>query len=763
MRKRLAMYGVTGESLQLIPLIEANPDVEIAVIVDPDPQAARERLAELGDESAQRLGARLETDPAALTAGAEVQAVIDGEVKPSLAQVRPDLEELGVQVVSPLTARLLWGYGVSARDRKNELLQALHEIVESVNLTIDADELFSRMLEIAMGVTGADGGSLMLLDAERGVLRVRVASGVERELWPKIRVALGEGIAGRVAAEARPMRLRGKADQQRFQIVRERFDVESALCVPLVHDGRVLGVLNLHHSTRPDAFSDEDTEFADQLGRLDAEIIARAQEHAQLRSQAGRYAAVSAVRRALAGAAPLPDRLGELCRLVAERLGGGIVTVYLTESESEDLRMAATSLSGGGFGSEYRIVMGQGVDGRVATSREPAFLKGADGTLAYAALPLVAGDQLLGVLSVQAGDEAPWDTDSAPEVLLEMAAAAADEICHAAREARMSERSTQATAINEAGIRLISARELSEVTGHATSSGALILQADHAVLRLQDAETRRYVIRSYYGGADGRQQEQLFRLDKDVTVAVIKQRRPLLLRNLRELPEWSDVADGFQSVMSAPLERDGRVIGVLSLYDKVAIDQFYVGAFSEDDLRVFGKYVSYVERAVANALYYAATRQHRSVDEDTGLPNDAYLARRIDEEIARAGARDNALAVLVCRMANLDEIRRATDPIRLDRVVRRTAEALRAQLREFDVAARLGESEFGVLLPEPGPAPDERIAELARSIAEDVAKDERLNEGVRIALSFGYAIHPADGEDREALLQRARAARIHML
>ncbi|MDX1649656.1 MAG: GAF domain-containing protein, partial [Myxococcota bacterium] len=299
MRKAVAIYGITEETATLVSLLEANPEIEIAGAYDPDPEAARRRTPALAD--------RITTDTALFAR--PLHAVIDAETLRPFAEAFPDCAARGVQIVSPLTARLLWGYGVSARDRKAELLQALHEVVESVNLTVDADELFARMLEIAMGVTGADGGSLMLLDPEDKELRIRVAFGVEPELWPKIRLALGEGVAGRVAAEGRPLRLRGKADREAFRIVRERLDVESALCVPLVHGARVLGVLNLHHSTRADAFDDDDLEFAEQLGRLDAEIIARAQEHSTLRQQASRYEAVREVQRALAGTAPLLDRL----------------------------------------------------------------------------------------------------------------------------------------------------------------------------------------------------------------------------------------------------------------------------------------------------------------------------------------------------------------------------------------------------------------------------------------------------------------------
>jgi len=456
MRRRLAIHGATDEAVGLVPLLEANPTVSLVAVYDPDVASARERLRALGDLRASALSSLLTDDPRAL-AELPLDAVIEtGGTPVPFARRFPEAAARGVQIVSPLTARLLWGYGHPAseapvRDRKADLLQALHEVVESVNLTVDPDELFSRMLEIALGVTGADRGSLMLLDAERQELTVRVAVGIEPELWPKIRVPLGQGIAGRVAADARPMRLRGKADRQAFRIVRERLDVESALCVPLVHEGQVLGVLNLHHGSRADAFSDADLAFAEQLGRLDAQILHRAQEHAQLREQAQRYRVVRAVREALAGPEPLETRLGRLCHLVAERAGRGIATVYLHDAEEGELRLAATSLAGGGFGGEYRVAPGQGIDGRAAAERRAAFLRGEGGALAYAALPLVAGDALVGVLSVQAGASPPSGR-GAEEMLLELAAAAADEIAHAEREARMASHATKVSAVNETGI-----------------------------------------------------------------------------------------------------------------------------------------------------------------------------------------------------------------------------------------------------------------------------------------------------------------------
>jgi diguanylate cyclase (GGDEF)-like protein len=762
MRKRIAIFGTSEETLQLIPLLAGNPDVEIAGIWDEDPATFGERLSHVAPRAAAGIESWLVSDPSVLARDPSLYAVVDASGGADFAERFPDTAERGVQIVSPLTARLLWGYGAPASDRKADVLGALQEVVESYNLTVNTDELFERMLEIALGVTGAEGGSLMLLDPEARELRVRVAVGVEPELWPKIRVPLGEGIAGRVADEGRPLRLRGKADRQAFRIVRERLDVESALCVPLVHGGRVLGVLNLHHTSRPDAFGDADLEFAEHLASLDAQIIARAQEHEALRSQAARYEAVKDVHRILGGREPLSARLAELCRFVAADVGGGIATLYLHDPDEADLRLCASSLAGGGFGEEYRIPLNQGIDGGAAARRQPAFLRGSDGALAYAALPLLAGDSLTGLLSIQAGPEAPRGR-AAEETLLEVAAAAAQEIATERGRERITLRATKASAINEAGIRMISAREPSEVLRLATSSAAMILEADHAVLRLEDEETHRYVIRSYFGSADGRLQEKLFRLDKQVSVDVLKRRTAQHVRSVADDPRLRAFGTDVRSLLAAPLRRGGRIVGTLALYDKVSSDRFTSGSFGAEDLTLFTKFASYVEQAVASALEHAHAKRFQNFDEDTGLPNATYVGKRIDEELARASRSDAALAIAICRIENLREIENQTDAAHARRVVQRAADGLRAHVRDFDVAARTADDEFTVLLPDPGAAAGERVFALARGVAEHVARDDALNEPVRAALAFGYALYPEEARERDALFARAREARIRMV
>jgi GGDEF domain-containing protein len=121
------------------------------------------------------------------------------------------------------------------------------------------------------------------------------------------------------------------------------------------------------------------------------------------------------------------------------------------------------------------------------------------------------------------------------------------------------------------------------------------------------------------------------------------------------------------------------------------------------------------------------------------------------------------LAIAVCVLENLPEIEQASGRARTRRVIQQTVDALRSNLRDFDVLGRTGDAEFTVLLPDPGFSAGERVFALARAVADEVSKDESLNDPTRITMGFGYAVYPTEGADREALLEAARTPRIRMV
>jgi diguanylate cyclase (GGDEF)-like protein/PAS domain S-box-containing protein len=140
----------------------------------------------------------------------------------------------------------------------------------------------------------------------------------------------------------------------------------------------------------------------------------------------------------------------------------------------------------------------------------------------------------------------------------------------------------------------------------------------------------------------------------------------------------------------------------------------------------------------------------------TELPNRALFIDRLSIALAQARRTSGCLAVL---FLDLDDMKSINDtfghPIG-DRVLRAVAERLTGALRDADTVARVGGDEFLVLLSIAEPSDAEKVARaLLSRFAEPLVVD---NDELHLTTSIGVAIHPADGDDVDALIHHADAA-----
>lgn len=130
---------------------------------------------------------------------------------------------------------------------KLEELTRLYSISEAMTQFMDTDQIFDHIVQLASEVTGAQRVSVMLLDRGRKCLKFRAALGVPRDVVLKTRLMTGEGIAGQVARDGKPVRVSQRIDAPSPGDPRDepQYDSHSFLCLPLYIGERVFGVLNL--------------------------------------------------------------------------------------------------------------------------------------------------------------------------------------------------------------------------------------------------------------------------------------------------------------------------------------------------------------------------------------------------------------------------------------------------------------------------------------------------------------------------------------
>ncbi|MEA2308370.1 MAG: hypothetical protein QOI65_656 [Thermoleophilaceae bacterium] len=169
-------------------------------------------------------------------------------------------------------------------ERSAARIEQIHSITDlALGYFSLEQDLMTRLLDRLRTALDADTSAILLLDAEGEHLAVRAARGLERSIERGVRIPVGAGFAGRIVAERRPVFLPVVDHTKVLNPVLLEVGIKSLLGVPLMVEGRVIGVLHVGTLT-PRAFTDEDTALLELAGDRIAVAIDRARQHGVART-----------------------------------------------------------------------------------------------------------------------------------------------------------------------------------------------------------------------------------------------------------------------------------------------------------------------------------------------------------------------------------------------------------------------------------------------------------------------------------------------
>src|ERR1700742_2517832 len=128
-----------------------------------------------------------------------------------------------------------------AEDKLRDILA----VTDAALSYLGADALLAALLDRVRAILDADTAAVLLLDSTRRQLIAAAASGLEEEVSQGVRIPVGRGFAGRIAAERRPVILdRVDHDTVLNPLLLDK-GIRSLAGVPLLAQGVVLGVLHV--------------------------------------------------------------------------------------------------------------------------------------------------------------------------------------------------------------------------------------------------------------------------------------------------------------------------------------------------------------------------------------------------------------------------------------------------------------------------------------------------------------------------------------
>jgi sigma-B regulation protein RsbU (phosphoserine phosphatase) len=164
-------------------------------------------------------------------------------------------------------------------ERNNRTLRTLAHLSQEFSSILALDELLKRIAETIHALIDFDAFSILLVDAERRVLRHRFSQRYDQRVNMD-NVPLGKGITGAAAESRMPVRVVDTLADPRY--IASHPDIRSEMAIPLIVQDRVVGVMDLE-SERMGYFTEDHM----RLLMLLAPQIASSVENARLYEELG--------------------------------------------------------------------------------------------------------------------------------------------------------------------------------------------------------------------------------------------------------------------------------------------------------------------------------------------------------------------------------------------------------------------------------------------------------------------------------------------
>lgn len=139
-------------------------------------------------------------------------------------------------------------------------LRDLQRITDAALAYLPLEDLLEELLVRAVAILNVDTAAILLLEDDDTTLVPRAAKGLEEEVERAIRIPVGRGFAGRIAATRQPVQIRDLSKAQVVNPILREKGLHSLLGVPLLVEGAVVGVLHVGTLTER-LFNEEEREL----------------------------------------------------------------------------------------------------------------------------------------------------------------------------------------------------------------------------------------------------------------------------------------------------------------------------------------------------------------------------------------------------------------------------------------------------------------------------------------------------------------------
>lgn len=544
-------------------------------------------------------------------------------------------------------------------------LEKLRQAAVEINGQPDLHSTLNAIVRWAADLLDVLGAYIYLYDAERDELQVRMAYNAPQSHVGR-RMKVGEGLAGRVFLTREPLSVGDYRSWQWASEVWADVTFGTILAVPLLYRDNPIGVLTFVDNAKNRVLSDEAMRVALLFAHQAAAALTSALFLAESHRRADRLLALQRVTTIVTATLDLPTVLQSVVDELRETFGFPLTSIHRVDGDV----LVLEAVAGYDLGEATEIItsLGKGIIGRAArvarpqyvtdVRSDPDFVSILPGTLAEAAVPILLGGAVWGILNVET--TAPDLLQEADVPLLEMFS---QQVAVALENARLyqleAKRRELADILRQLASAVNSMMGFKQAATTILEYLAQVVALDSTSILVSEGDNFRIAAFLSRNDVVWTEQSVFPREELLSSDIVFTSGQPLMVSDTLASDLWRhDVGrQGIRSWLGFPIAFQGEPFGVLS------VDRNYPGTFSSDEIQIVKAFADQAATGLANARLFQSASQRAQENERLKEFNENLL-KSVEAGILLEDANDSIQYVnpRLCAVVGYTEVELVGQP-----------------------------------------------------------------------------------------------------
>jgi GAF domain-containing protein/GGDEF domain-containing protein len=747
----IAILGGGEEELNVLSEFHRAPGVSIVGVYDRDPRAVTLEIAEI-------IGIPAFSDDSFRDAFLKADYIIVTDKRKIYEREIAMLQKERKRIVNP--AEAVSQFSPAAHGPEEEPSRHLEDALEYMSHITDRERLLKWLLEISIRAVGASSGSIMLYSPESRELYIGYANGLSTDVVDRTRQKLGEGIAGTVARTRSPVLITEIVNSPLYREGREREDIASSISVALVHDGKLLGVLNVSTNVREKKLSDADVQTITLLASkispiLEQHLLIDAHEIKESEFQIRNY-----LEELFHKHLGFHEKFTLLTRFLADELHADTVAIYTATDEGDWLILGGSDQQMPSGSHTPRIHCNKGTLARAYIGGEEIImtevsheaglrLKTGDGVITSIYMPLVHNEPL-GVMMIE------FSSLNAQQAFFRLKDALRFQVAFFTyaqiREVRQVRKLDSLEELSSLAPNFVALEDLSSKIRTLPALLSSLIKASMGSLHYESPD--RSESSYHHFPEDEAERRSRLEYDAEMLEMVKSDWQPRCTSYLSADLKLLDEPPLHRSAVGYPLYRSGDVSVVFIGYDKNPTTPLDSSIFGEHEIVLLRKVADLVAPVFSKADVRSRKTESFTFD-DLLHYNQKLMVERINDEIERAERYHHGFTITVFKINGLRSILDSDYEAGL-KLVNELSMGIRAQVRKTDFFSWTEPDLFIVLSVEGY----QRMGFLENRVKEFIVR--KLDEaGYRDTAVYypsnGYAVFPGAASSTADLINEAKA------